>query len=130
MKDTTHFIGLLGTGILAVSSIIGTTLYIANKETKLEKELEELTKTAISISAGEDRIWSDEEKINFLRENGLNNMVLQNGKVNFYYGIDKIKVYTDIGINSTMAGHTTITGENHVGDINRATLENYVNSHK
>ncbi|MAG37812.1 hypothetical protein CMI45_00285 [Candidatus Pacearchaeota archaeon] len=148
MKSETLITGFLSTVILALIGVTGG-LVVSNIGVREEKinSLENVGRQAMVASAGEDRIWSDDEKREFLDEIGLKHSILQEGQdiylrvgTNRNYGIrqfslphvDKFGGEFDIigGYNlendgGLLVGSRTKSGTS-LGKVSEKTMKSYI----
>ncbi len=100
-------IGIL-IGVSYLSSLVGKDII------KDKKELSSLVKQAISISAGQDKIWSQNEKKKFLEKNELDYFFLQKEN-NIFCQPDAYE-----------NGVKLYSGKTYLGLITKKNLQNYI----
>ena len=81
--------------------------------------MENLGKEAITLSAGEDRSWSTEEQLSFLKANGIKNIVVREIPI-FDYKSDRVDVYDDV------YRSFSFDKRNYLGTISKEILEDYI----
>lgn len=94
-------------------------LFYFNKLNHDKRYMKNLGKEAIALSAGEDRSWSIEEQLSFLKANGIEDIVIKEIPI-FNYKSDRVDVYDDV------YRHYSFDRENYFGAISRETLEDYI----
>lgn len=104
---------ILGGIMLVLSASLGSMIYTG---VNFQNKKDNLVKKAIEISAGDDRIWQDGEKRNFLKELGIGTVVQNNNNItyNTHRAIDSVDFYES---------------ERHIGRVSLKDLESYVNRH-
>ena len=118
---------LMGLTILALPPA----MYYGGKNKEVNQKL---IKRTIEVSAGQDRIWSQTEKREFLDSNGLYGVIMQEGediyfRPNSSHDVDVIAGYNLENNGSVLVGSSAKSGRK-IGTINQKNLEQYITSNQ
>ena len=115
--------------ILAGSLALSGCKNLEERRKDIQGNMPELSREAIAISAGEDRLWSQKEMREYFDYHGLRDMIISEGEMPFFeYDKNSITVFTGPGFMSSGSAEkrTSDYSGNYTGKISRESLEKYI----